>query len=212
VDDGVKLYTNATQNKITFELIKSYYLKVIEESNGYYFVELGGGGDSFPTLCGYVLTEEVKPIQETPISPTYPSVKIRVTADSSKIFLSPTANANILCIATNTQSVSFYGKISDKDDTLWYYVYFAGKFGYSPSFNFTAPSISLHPTPLPTVPVPDTPIDTEPTTPKDDSEINITQIVLICFVCLLAIGFAIAIFSGKTDKEKTSPMYFDKFL
>lgn len=193
VDDNVKLYTNANASKVTFELVKSYYLVVTAEVNGYYRVELMGNTLLFPTIVGYVNKNDVQEVTETPVNPLYPEETLYVNSDSALLRLSPLDSAEVVITATNTQSVSFYGEITSQGET-WYYVYYCGRFGYAPSTCFTNPNISLHPTPLPQEPNDPPVVDDNPTggITKPDST---AEAILIVFVVALAVALVVAVFA-----------------
>lgn len=211
VDDSVCLYATAESSKVLFVLEKSYYLRILSEENGLYLVSVMENEGNFPQITGYVWKTEVELCDETPIAPYYPTVTLTVDGDSAQMKLTPTPSAETVLTVTNSQKVSYYGKISNYGED-WYYVYFCGKFGYVLTENLTAPSISLHPTPL-TVEVITEPIQTDDT---DDDEQNTsdettttdaTEIILIIFVAALALGICLALFLPGNLKKKD---VFDK--
>lgn len=212
-DDNTELYTNASTLKVTCKLEKSYYLKVIGEKSTYYLVELMNNTELFPKITGYVLKNRVTLVTEQPQYPYYPTETVKVNTDSAAIRFSPLDNADTIVVATNTQTMSYYGKINGSGK-LWYYVYYNGIFGYVESTDVTAPDISLHPTPLPD----DTPtIDPTPETPEDPTteipETNPTgQILLTVFVILLAVGLVLAMFLPGNLRKNTSESYYDKHM
>lgn len=194
--DNVNLYATPTSSKIIVTLEKSYYLEILDETNNMLFVSVMENKDGFTKICGYVYTNEVKLIDEQPLSPLYPTVKLIVTADSAPLKLSPVPSAETVVIATNTQSLFYYGKIYNYNKT-WYYVSYAGKFGYVESTTVNAPNIVLHPTPLtvdkPVVaPVTDT--DEEEIVEKQTSTTPTAEILLLIFVVLLGLGMSLALF------------------
>jgi len=207
VKDGVLLYTTAYSSKITMELQKSYYLQVLQEENGMYLVTVMQNQVGFPTITGYVFQNDVEKCDEMPALPYYPTATITVSANSASIKLSPMDSAQTLVVTTNTQQLSFYGETESYGKT-WFYVYYAGMFGYVDSQLVTSPVIALHPTPI----VEDTPVVAPPTTETlpetDETETPNTatsEIALIIFVALLAVGIVVALFlPGNTKKETFS--------
>ncbi len=204
-ESNVKLYANCENSKVMFELQKSYYLQVLGEENGMYFVSVMQNEEDFPQITGYVWKAEVTDCDKAPIAPYYPTEKIVVNSDCAQLKLSPVPSAEIVITATNTQKLSFYGEITSYNQT-WFYVYFGGRFGYVTADCVTTPVISLHPTPLQEeVAVTITPSqDTETEAPTTN---NTSEIFLILFVVILAVAICLALFlPGNVKKNEV----FDK--
>lgn len=203
IKDDVHLYSTSDSNKIMFTLEKSYYVEVLSDVDGMYFVAVMQNDKDFPRITGYVRKSEVKICDVTPLAPYYPTVKISVTSSSAAIKLSPLPSANTELTATNTQQLSYYGKM-DYYGIDWYYVYYAGTFGYVQTTFVSAPNVPLHPTPLPseqpTVDPPDIPTNTQPQ-PTDTPSSPTSEILLIVFVVLLAIGLTLALFLPGNSKR-----------
>lgn len=208
VDDNVRLFANCENSKAVFELQKSYYLQVLGEENGMYLVSVMQNENGFPQITGYVWKAEVEDCDQPPVPPYYPTERVTVSTDSAQIKLSPVPSAETVLTVTNTQKVSFYGEITSYNQT-WYYVYYGGRFGYVLADCVTKPAISLHPTPLrqqPVVAPPDNE-DPAPSTDDDKTESNVTEIFLIVFVVVLAVGICLALFlPGNVKKREV----FDK--
>ena len=210
-DDEVRLYDNSDSGKAICELQKSYYLQVWGEENGMYLVSIMQNQSGFPTITGYVWKMEVKVCDKAPIAPYYPTETLTVKSDSAQLRLSPVPSAETVITVTNTQKVSFYGEISSYGHT-WYYVCYFGKFGYVTADTVTQPVIALHPTPLDTAvvaPPSNTPNETpqEPTTTTPTG--STTEIFLIIFVAVLAVGISLALFLPGNLKKRDKDM-FDK--
>ncbi len=214
VDENVCLYANAESSKVLFQLPKSYYLHVLEEENELYLVSVMENQVDFPQIVGYVWKTEVEICEETPVAPYYPTEKITVNADSAQLKLTPTPNSSTVITVTNSQKMSYYGQVTSYSQ-IWYYVCFHGKFGYVSADNVTKPVIALHPTPIVTEvvapPSPTTPtdVDNNPTdeTPQQPNVTTTSEIVLIIFVALLAVGICVALFLPGNLKKKD---VFDK--
>ena len=207
-EDNLRLYANSDGNKAICQLQKSYYLQVWGEENGMYLVSIMPNEAGFPTITGYVWKGDVKVCDTTPIPPYYPTETLTVNADSAQLRLSPVPSAETVITVTNTQKVSFYGEISSYGQT-WYYVCYCGKFGYVPNDTVTKPAIALHPTPLdsavvapPTPPNYDTPVE-----PERSSGSNVTEIFLIVFVAVLAVGISLALFLPGNLKKRDKDVF-----
>ena len=207
LDDGVALYTNAETKKITCLLEKSYYLAVLDDVDNFYKVEIMGKDASFPKIVGFVDKNSVAICDSVPVDPMYPTVSITVSQSSAQIRFSPLESAEILLVATNTQQMSYYGSYVDSNQTLWYYVYFNGYFGYVKSIDVTKPQIQLHPTPLPQPILPSEPPKepTEQIQPNTPTTVDGTnEVLLIAFAGILATALTCALFLPKqSDKSKS---------
>lgn len=197
VKDSVNLFADENCEKTMFILEKSYYVEILQELDRVYMVEVMQNKAGFPSILGYVRKIEVTPTEVAPISPIYPTEQLYVTADSAPLKLLPTPSAENVIVATTTQKLSYYGKLTHYGKS-WYYVCCGGKFGYVEVSNVSKPSISLHPTPLepsqpvikPTEPTDKTPTDDE----KNNNKAPASEILLIVFVVLLAGGLTLALF------------------
>ncbi len=213
-DGNTELYTNASTLKVTCLLEKSYYVKVIDEKSDYYLVELMSNTELFPKITGYVLKNRVTVADSTPQYPYYPTETVKVKENSAPVRFSPLDNAEIMVVATNTQTMSYYGKINGSGK-VWYYVYYNNIFGYVESTDVTAPDIQLHPTPLPDENEPSTPINPDDSgDPTDQLPENDTlaQVLLTVFVILLAVGLVLAMFLPGNIRRNTSESYYDKHM
>ena len=197
VKDYVYLYADEDLNKQMFILEKSYYVQILDTGEKTLHVAVMQNETNFPQITGYVKRADVDLCTAAPVTPYYPTIRLVVTADSATLRLSPSTSASIVIAATNTQKVSYYGKVeSDRD---WYYVCFNDKFGYVDVASLSAPNVELHPTPLPTkqeAPTVSSPSDTTTTdtTPTSERSTPTSEILLIVFVVLLAVGLTLALF------------------
>lgn len=211
--EGVNLFADENADKVLFVLEKSYYLQVLAEYDNMYRVTVMQNQVDFPTISGCVKKEQVEKCDEEPIAPYYPTVKVSVSCDSAQIKLSPTPSAETVITVTNTQKMAFYGRIYHYDDE-WYYVCFCGKFGYVSAESVSTPVINLHPTPLSqNVVAPVNPDDNPDGTDSNSKQEEptrsaATEIVLIVFVVLLAVGICLALFLPGNLKKKED--VFDK--
>lgn len=206
VTDGVYLYASADTKQKLFVLEKSYYVSIIDETDTMYQVAvMPVGSAEFVQVIGWVRQSDVSLCATSPVQPSYPTVKLTVNADSVDLKLSPVPSATTSCAILNLQQVCYYGKIINYGKT-WYYVRYAGRFGYVDADAVTAPNISLHPTPLPQpstgTPVTSNPTDTPPDTATDNSS-PASEILLIVFVVLLAAGLTLALFLPGNIKKKS---------
>lgn len=212
VDKNVCLYATAESSKILFQLPISYYLRVLSEEGSLFLVSVMENEANFPQITGYVWRSEVEICDEPPKTPYYPTERIVVDADSAQLKLTPTPSSDTIITVTNSQKMSYYG-MTESYGQIWYYVYFCGKFGYVLESCVTKPVIDIHPTPLveeAVVP----PTQTTPTTPNENTDnpdkppandqtaTGTTEIVLIVFVALLALGICLALFLPGNLKKK----------
>ena len=197
------LYATEDCSKQMFELEKSYYVEILDEQTRTFFVKVDCRDKSFPPLCGYVLKNEVRVEDTTPENPLYPTEKLIVDGNSAILRLSPTPSAEIVVVATNTQKVCYYGKMFGYGK-IWYYVYFAGTFGYVLADQVTSPSVDLHPTPI------DIPQDTptiappadQPTQTPEPTISPTAEILLTVFVSLVALAITFSLFLPVKSKKQ----------
>lgn len=214
VDDNVCLFATAESSKVLFQLAKSYYLRVLEEESELYLVSVMENQADFPQIVGYVWKSEVEVCDETPVLPYYPTEKITVEADSAQLKLTPTPNSSTVITVTNSQKMSYYGQVTSYSQ-IWYYVCFHGKFGYVSAENVTKPVIAMHPTPIEQeVVVPPQPNETDDKPNETDDAVTQqptvtsgSEIFLIIFVAVLALGICLALFLPGNFKKKD---VFDK--
>ena len=212
--DGVKLYTNPETKKVTCLLEKSYYLVVLEETDDFYKVELMGQGKLFPKIVGFVSKPSVEIENLAPVEPLYPNVTVTVNQSSAQIRFLPLDLSDLVIVATNTQTMSYYGSYLDENNVTWYYVYFNGYFGYVKKDCVTTAKIPLHPTPLPqkvesTPPTVNTQKPSqEPTNTPVENSTN--EVLLIAFAGILATALTCALFLPKSNNDKPNSYYSEK--
>lgn len=206
IEDDTNLYATEDCTKVMFVLEKSYYVRILSESGGILMVSVMQNETDFPEIIGYVRKSEIELTLVDPIMPYYPTEKLTVTSDSATLRLSPLTSAETVRVATNTQKLSYYGKIEYYGKS-WYYVCYVGKFGYVEVGSVSAPNIPLHPTPLrneipsvPSVPSTTIPSDDDPT----KNAMPTSEILLMVFVILLAVGLTLALFLPGNIKKKDS--------
>lgn len=192
--DDVYLFATDSDAQRRFILEKSYYVEIIEEGEQMYLVSVMQNDEDFPRIMGYVYKSQVKLCTVPPIMPYYPTVKVTVTGGSAALKLSPLASSATLLAATNTQRLSYYGKISNYG-TTWYYVYYGDSFGYVDASCVSSPNITPHPTPL-TKPAVTPPSEQSPVEPETEQKgvSPASEVLLIVFVVLLAVGLTLALF------------------
>lgn len=241
-NENTWLYKNpsATEGDKLFVLAYTYYAKVLESTqNGFYYVELLENSSGFVKIYGYVLKDDVTAEEETPVSPTYPTVFTTVKTSNLILFSAPSASSASVCAVYEGQTLYYFGSYPAKDKT-WYFVRFGQNLCYVDSLCVTTPAISLHPTPLPTQSVTPPVEETPPTeTPEDSVEqtndFSKLQIAIITLVALSALVVVIILFLPAKSKKQNfencdasfnglapiqqgsasnepKPRYFDDFL
>ncbi len=197
------LYATEDCSKQIFALEKSYYMEILDTLEKTYFVRVDCQDKQFPVICGYVLKNEVHVVDDVPQDPLYPTEKLVVNGSSACIRLSPTPSADTIIVATNTQKVCYYGTIINYGKS-WYYVYFAGQFGYVLAEEVTSPKVELHPVAIdipqnvPTV----APIDDVDDTQTEQPISPTAEIILTVFVSLLALAITFSLFLPVKSKKQ----------
>ena len=204
--DGVYLYKTETVDQPLFVLEKSYYVSVLQDLDTVLQVEVIPNNDTeFVPIVGFVLRNEVSMCGTPPVEPYYPAEVLTVTADSADIKMSPVPSSTSIVAALNMQPLYYYG-IQEYYGVTWYYVRYAGRFGYVDARSVSQPHVALHPTPLPQTPASTTPTTPdkppEDTTPVETSPAS--EILLIAFVVLLAAGLTLALFLPGNIKKRNN--------
>ena len=204
VRDDTHLFATEDCSKQMFALEKSYYVEILETLDKTYFVRVDCNDKQFPAICGYVLKNEVRLFDDVPQNPLYPTIRVVVNTDSAVVRLAPTPSAEVVVVATNTQKVCYYGKVTNYGK-LWYYVYFAGDFGYILAEDVTSPNVPLHHIPI------DIPQDVPVVAPPADDVVDQTpqevitptaEIILTVFVSLLALAITFSLFLPVKNKKQ----------
>ena len=204
--DDVYLYKTENTDQPLFILEKSYYVRVLQNLDSVLQVEVIPYNDAeFVPIVGYVNRNEVSMCATPPVEPYYPAITLTVTAESVDVKLSPVPSSTSILAALNLQPLYYYGK-QENYGTTWYYVRYAGRFGYVDASAVSQPHVAPHPTPLPQTPastVPTTP-DNPPndTTPVESSPTS--EILLIAFVVLFAVGLMLALFLPGNIKKRNN--------
>ena len=205
--DNVYLYSSSDAKQQLFVLEKSYYVSVLGEADNMYQVAvMPQNSTEFVQVIGWARKSDLTLTDTAPIDPVYPTEKLTVTDVSVDMKRSPVPSAETSCEILNLQQVCYYGAISSYGKT-WYYVRYANRFGYIDANCVSEPNISLHPTPLPQKPASTTPT-TPPTDvteePTPDTGSPASEILLIVFVVVLAVGLTLALFLPGNIKKRNN--------
>lgn len=208
VAEDVYLFVTEDDTQRLFVLEKSYYLQIRQETERMYLVFIIPG-EACPTISGYVLKTQVTLCAVPPLTPYYPAVTVTVQTGSAPLRLSPLPSAASEISALDRQTLHYYGAIESYGST-WYYVYYGGKHGYVNAGDVTAPNVPLHPTPLPSKPTVAPPESTQPEAePEPQQPAPTSEILLIVFVVLLAVGLTLALFLPGNLKKRTGNVFKD---
>ena len=204
--DGVYLYATEDTKQALFELEKSYYVNMVAQTDTMYQVAVMPENNAeFVQIIGWVKKNDVSKCS-APAEPSYPTVKITALAESVDMKQSPLPSAQTSCAVFSPQQMCYYGKIESYGKT-WYFVRYAGRMGYVEASLVTDPKVELHPTPLPQTPANTTP--STPSTPSTTPEPPTTsspasEILLIVFVVVLAVGLTLALFLPGNLKKRSN--------
>lgn len=204
VRDDTYLFATEDCSKQMFALEKSYYVEILDTLDKTYFVRVDCNDKQFPAICGYVLKNEVRLCDDLPDNPLYPTERVVVKTDSATVRLAPTTSAEVVVVATNTQKVCYYGAITAYGK-VWYYVHFAGDFGYILAEDVTCPNVPLHHVPIDTKQ--DIPVVAPPTNDVVDQTppeviTPTAEIILTVFVSLLALAITFSLFLPVKNKKQ----------
>lgn len=205
--DGVYLYATEDAKQKLFELEKSYYVNVIEETDNMYRVAvMPENNQEFVQIIGWVQKKSVSTCS-APVEYCYPTVKLTVIGESVDLKHLPDPTSQASCSIVYPQQMCYYGSITSYGKT-WYYVRYAARFGYVEASFVTEPNIALHPTPLPQSPDSSVPSTTTPSTdttyepPTTNSPTS--EILLIVFIVVLAVGLTLALFLPGNFRKRSN--------
>ena len=205
VKDDVYLYKSADVSKPLFVLEKSYYVQIVQELDGMYKVAVipsANGDTDFVNIYGYVRRNDVSLCANPPVEPYYPAIKLNMTVNST-VLKEFDENASAQgWIVYNPEQMCYYGK-HIIDGTTWYYVWCVNRVGYVEASAVSQPHVTLHPTPLPQT------ASTTPTTPDEEGDgkndkLPTSEILLIVFVVVLAVGLMLALFLPGNLKKRNN--------
>ena len=202
-EEGVYLYATDSDEHRCFVLEKSYYVRLIDKSERMWRVSVMENDADFPRITGWVYASQVKLCDVPPVAPYYPTERLTVTGSAAAVKLSPLPSAETVLVATNSQRLSYYGSITSYGDK-WYYVFCGDVMGYVNASSVTSPVISLHPTPLPQQTTVQTVTKPQETPPSKSSSSPASEILLIVFVAVLAVGLTLALFLPGNVKKKSN--------
>ena len=206
LSDDVFLFATDDVKQEIFILEKSYYVNIVGESENMYQVAVMPENDQeFVQIIGWVRKNDVSKCS-APVSPCYPTVKLTVANDSVDLKQAPLPSASVSCAIFSPQEMCYYGAIESYGKT-WYFVRYAARFGYVEASAVSQPNVPLHPTPLPQTPantVPTTPPTTATPEPTPTVSSPASEILLIVFIVLLAIGLTLALFLPGNFKKQSN--------
>lgn len=201
IGDGVWLYDSQTNNKL-FMLPKSYYAKIDNLDNDYYYITFNGVSGKVEkelvSTVGYH-TQAAGTMQELTIDPQFSdfnTITVKAAMDSS---------LNEFAVSTSEKFI-FLGEYPLTE--MWYCVKVADKVGYIKAARTTLPEINI-PVFTPEIEPTDTaPVITYPEETENGNKTTI-RIIIIAAVCLVALLLVFLLFrpTGKTTKPKK--YYYD---
>ena len=205
--DDVYLYKSADVSKPLFVLEKSYYVQIVQELDSMYKVVVipsANGDTDFVNIFGYVRKNEVSMCATPPIEPYYPAIKLSITANSTVLKEFDENASTQGWIVYNPEQMCYYGK-RVIDGSTWYYVWCVNQVGYVEASAVSQPHVTLHPTPLPQTAstTPTTPDDPTDNSPKEE-KLPASEILLIVFIVVLAVGLMLALFLPGNLKKRNN--------
>lgn len=235
-EKNVYFYSAPNEDSVLFALVPTYYLRVLGVEGEYYRVELLEESVYFSKLLGYVRIDSVEEINESPLTPLYPTEVISITSSSARVYAQPSTSATSLITATNGQRMGYYGKIIS-GGVEWYYVCYGEYLGYVNGNYLSMPNLTAHVTPL-SAQILDIEIqpevETVPETDAPKTETGVEQPTLLVLILLIAIPTVTIILllflpDGKVRKVKApnlveyttaenasvnsaKPRYFDDYI
>ena len=211
VDTNAIIYKAPVEHKdfAMFVLPLSFYVTIISEEGMFYAVEYQDSSDGFTKIYGYIPKNALDTENQNPSMPLYLKDELSVLSDSY-IYTRPDTTADAVSSCLKSQSVKYYGNLSNQKGEIFYFVKFGTVMGYIPSSNCSLLDYELNPDPLPQEELPpeeDGPKEDEPETQKPE----VLQIILIISITVAALVIVYTAFRPRTGKPKSlTERYFDE--
>lgn len=208
ITENTPFYQNVTDSKPLFYLPYTYYVKALNENNGFIHVECLIG-DGFIALDGYVPSGLLFKDEQEVASP-YLSLKIK-TASSTVLYGDSVLNQPLSYIFADRE-MQYFGSLDTSHGKI-YYVGYNDRLGYVKEDDVIPFTIENHPNALTFIPN-DPPVE-EPSAPQTPTTEPISEdffeLKIIIIVCLIFAGL-IALFIALKQKPKNSAaaFYYDE--
>jgi len=204
--DNVYLYADSYKKPPLFILPTTYYVKVIESLDEYYYlVEYNG-------IQGLVKSSEVSSKTETNVhDPYYTSLNISAHI-STHLYKRPSfADAEDSGIVAYGLSLTYLGKISGEKGTYgtstWFAVLYSGSIYYihsamTENLDLLEKSISPHPNSLSSTPSEESSKTSEKKDPDSSSSVDIVRILLIVGMFVPIVIILVVLFRPKRKRSR----------
>ena len=210
LDDDVPFYTDVTSVAPLFYLPYSYYVKVLDVTNGLARVECST--DNLVAIDGYVPFDMLFDDGQLTTEP-YLNLTI-TTARASTLYSDSSLSFPIQYLFKN-RTLSYYGALIDGVTENVYYVGYNGRLGYVKESDVIPFDIPLHKNPLPSFDEGKGDDLGENTAEKEslNSKIgnNTLQLIILISLALAGvIGLIIAVVNKKSPQQSTACSYYDE--
>ena len=208
ITEDTPFYQNVTDSAPLFYLPYTYYVKVLNENNGFIHVECLVG-DGLIALDGFVpsgvLFEDFQDVSS-------PYLNVKIKTASSAVMYGDSALTEPLRYVFANRELQYFGYMDTSQGRI-YYVAYNDRLGYVKEDNVMPFTIENHPNDLTFIV--DTPPENQPIEPEDpQTEIpteDFFELKIIIIVCLIFAGL-VALFIALKQKPKTSAaaFYYDE--
>lgn len=205
IDDKTPFFRNTFDSNPLFYLPYTYYVKVINEENGYLHVECYGDNYT-PTLDGYVPSTM---LFDDGLAVYNPYLNLTVTTISTTPFYSDSNLTNRSQYIFKDRTLSYYGHY-EINGKIIYYVGYNDKLGYVEESFLTPFTITNHPNEL-TFLVPDIDPEIKEEQQEDGKNDQSVSLKIAIIVCLIFAGIIAFVFVLKNVNEKpVKAEYYDQ--
>ncbi len=205
ITNDTPFYSNVTDEKPLFYLPYTYYVKVIRESAGFYYVEYCGENGSI-CIDGFI-PKDLLFDDGLSANSRYPNVSV-LTADTAVLY-SDSELQQIEQYVFSNRVLCYYGQTIATDGEIIYFVSYNNRLGYvreSEVIPFTIPN---HPNPLTFIPEP-TPDPPEVQQPSDSTSQTTANLRLIIIACMIFAGVVALFLVTKSRPSKNNSSYFEE--
>ena len=193
VTKNVMFCASPTSNDVVFELPYSYYVKKTGETGAFYQIECYGESPYTPLLDGYVLKTDV--VTE---STDKPYLNLTVTTATSAILYEDKELTTPIQYVFKNRTLGYYGAYK-VGSTYAYCVTYNDKIGYVRESELIPFDVPLHETPIKLEPT--TPSDTPDTGSSTTSDNTLKIIVIVALAVGAFIIFALIVIPEQKEKR-----------
>lgn len=197
-------YLDDERTSLLCYLPYTYYVRLIEETQNSYHVEIGA--ETLPKIDGYVDKLSFINDGKTDFSSPYPFLTL--TTETTAVLYDDCLLTKPVQYLFKNRSMNYYGYYIDAKGDYCYYVSYNGKLGFVKESELTPFTIAKHPNSIVTTET--VPTTTEPFEQEQENSNDAFGIKIAVYVCLGLGGIIALVVAIKPVKRKKETRYYDE--